>query len=80
MNTQLSKEQIEQYRELGFLQFNDLLSPAELDHWRVVVAESVSRRGYTVILVLDAEKTKKVHPTKAYLAWWRPRILSRKNS
>ena len=26
------------------------------------------------------KKTNVVHPTKAYLAWWRPRILSRKNS
>lgn len=59
MNTQLSNEQIRQYREQGFLQVNDFLSASELDPWRAVVAESVTRRGDTVILGLDAEKTKK---------------------
>src|ERR1039457_5597210 len=59
MNTQLSNVQIRQYREQGFLQVNDFLSASELDHWRAVVAESVTRRGDTVILGLDAEKTKK---------------------
>src|ERR1035437_7214987 len=64
MNTQLSSEQIRQYREQGFLQVNDFqvsdfLSASELDCWRAVVAESLTRRGDTVILGLDAEKSKK---------------------
>jgi len=44
MNTQMSKQQIESYRENGFLIIEDFLSPPELETWRLNVQEAVDQR------------------------------------
>ncbi len=45
MNTQLSHEQIEQYREDGFIVIENFLSPDELEHWRKAVTTAVKERA-----------------------------------
>ena len=37
MNTELSQDQIEFYRENGFIVIHDFLTPEELDTWREAV-------------------------------------------
>ena len=45
MNTHLSHEQIEQYREDGFIVIENFLSPDELEHWRKAVTTAVKERA-----------------------------------
>ena len=45
MNTELSQEQIEFYRENGFVVIDDFLTPEELEVWRDAVDEAVAARG-----------------------------------
>lgn len=45
MKHELSKAQIDQYRENGFVVIEDFLSPQELEHWRRVVMEAVGERA-----------------------------------
>ncbi|WP_066965821.1 phytanoyl-CoA dioxygenase family protein [Microbulbifer sp. Q7] len=44
MNTDLTQEQIECYRENGFIVIEDFLNEEELNHWRKVVTEAVDKR------------------------------------
>lgn len=45
MKHELSKEQIDSYRENGFLVIEDFLSPQELEEWRVAVTEAIADRN-----------------------------------
>ena len=45
MNHQISRQQIERYREDGFVVVENLLSPAELTQWRAAVEEAVAARN-----------------------------------
>jgi ectoine hydroxylase-related dioxygenase (phytanoyl-CoA dioxygenase family) len=45
MNNQLSRQQIESYRENGFIVIPDFLTADELEPWRAAVEEAVSTRG-----------------------------------
>jgi phytanoyl-CoA hydroxylase len=44
MQTEVSAEQIERYRQNGYLVMEGFLDPAELEHWRQVTAEAVALR------------------------------------
>lgn len=45
MNSELKKEQIDAYRENGFLVIEDFLNKEELEHWRAAVEEAVAGRN-----------------------------------
>ena len=45
MQTEVSTEQIEQFRQQGFVVMEGFLNAAELEHWRTVTAEAV-RSGW----------------------------------
>lgn len=45
MKTQLSTEQIESYREDGFVVIDDFLTDAELEVWRTAVDEAIEQRA-----------------------------------
>jgi len=45
MNAKLTREQIEQYREEGFVVVHDFLSPEELGEWRAALDEALRVRG-----------------------------------
>jgi phytanoyl-CoA hydroxylase len=47
MNTNLSQEQINEYRSNGFVVIDDFLTSDELEMWREAVDEAVSARGTT---------------------------------
>ncbi len=47
MNTELSQDQIEFYRENGFIVIHDFLTPEELETWCEAVDEAVAARGRT---------------------------------
>ena len=44
MNFNLTDEQIQKYREDGFIVIENFLTPDELEHWRAVVTEAVRER------------------------------------
>ena len=50
MNTDLTQEQIDFYREKGFVVIDDFLTPEELETWREAVDEAVANRGQQRIL------------------------------
>ena len=50
MKTDLTREQIESYRENGFIVIEDFLSAQELETWRNAVEEAVAERGRLRIL------------------------------
>ena len=45
MKHQLSEEQIQKYRDDGFIVLENFLSPEELDHWRKSVTSAVEERA-----------------------------------
>jgi ectoine hydroxylase-related dioxygenase (phytanoyl-CoA dioxygenase family) len=45
MRTEVTQEEITHYRENGFVQIHDFLTPEELEVWRDAVEEAVSGRG-----------------------------------
>ncbi|HEX6180041.1 MAG TPA: phytanoyl-CoA dioxygenase family protein [Chitinophagaceae bacterium] len=45
MNTLLTNEQIQQYRDDGFIVIKNFLSPDELEHWRNAVSTAVKERA-----------------------------------
>jgi phytanoyl-CoA hydroxylase len=47
MNTDLSKTQIESYRDNGFVVIENFLTASELEHWRQAVGEAITSRGNT---------------------------------
>lgn len=49
MRTELTAEEIEAYREQGFVALPDFLDAGELAEWRSVVEGAVAERGYTRI-------------------------------
>ena len=53
MNTELSQDQIEFYRENGFIVIHDFLTPEELETWREAVDEAVAARGRTRLANLE---------------------------
>ncbi len=55
INTDLSQEQIDSYRENGFIVLHDFLSPEELEIWRDAVDEAVEARGRTKLVGRDEE-------------------------
>lgn len=50
MKTEVTQEQIDFYRENGFVVTEDFLSPEELESWREAVADAVAARGQQRIL------------------------------
>jgi ectoine hydroxylase-related dioxygenase (phytanoyl-CoA dioxygenase family) len=44
MKTRLTKRQIKQYRDNGFILIEDFLTPKELAHWRTVTEDAVQQR------------------------------------
>ena len=45
MNTRLSQQQIESYRDNGFVVIDKFLTAKELETWRTAVDEAVADRG-----------------------------------
>ncbi len=45
MNTEVTKEQIDSYRQNGFIVLHDFLTPEELETWRQAVDGAVRQRG-----------------------------------
>ena len=45
MNTDLTQEQIDSYRQNGFVVLHDFLTPDELETWRQAVDGAVRQRG-----------------------------------
>jgi len=45
MKTELTNNDINQYRENGFIVIEDFLSPEELEFWRSALTEAVEKRG-----------------------------------
>ena len=44
MKTRLTKRQIKQYQDNGFIVIEDFLTPKELAHWRTATEEAVQQR------------------------------------
>lgn len=54
MRTELTQDQIEFYRENGFIVLDEFLDESELEEWREAVDETVHKRG----MYLDPEKRR----------------------
>ena len=50
MKTRLSKQQIDSYRENGFVVLNNFLAPEELETWRASLDDAIKQRGQQRIL------------------------------
>ena len=48
MRESMTSEEVDSYREHGFLAIPDLLDADELEHWRTVVDDAVAQRSHTV--------------------------------
>ena len=44
MNTEVTSQQVKQYRSQGYLVIDNFLTPSELEHWRTVTADAVNAR------------------------------------
>jgi phytanoyl-CoA hydroxylase len=55
MKTDLSKAQIESYRNDGFVVIENFLTPDELEHWRNSVGEAIASRGTTKLAGREKE-------------------------
>src|SRR5262245_24313434 len=58
MNTHLTSDQIQSYRENGFVVLHEFLSPDELREWREAVDDAVGARGDLVVPGHDAWRAK----------------------
>jgi phytanoyl-CoA hydroxylase len=44
VNTEVTSQQIQQYRSQGYLVLDNFLTPSELEHWRKVTEDAVNAR------------------------------------
>jgi phytanoyl-CoA hydroxylase len=68
MRTQLTPQQIESYRENGYVTQEDFLDAKEVETWRAALDEAVTGRGNTKILGVDfVEDNKDTYYDKVFI-------------